>query len=137
MLTGHEEHHDFLRQALLESGTEPADQVDRLVFAHVDMHATYPLLARVSNRELAALSPESLEKVLTIRKQSEQFFVDVITRGSRLGVFTVADPWLATAAIGAMGIRVAEWWSEDLSYTVEEVASTYGRYALSILTERP
>jgi AcrR family transcriptional regulator len=135
MLTGHEEHHDYLRTALLDSGTDPADQIVRLVSAHVVMHATFPLLGRVSNRELAALAPESLEKVLAIRTQSEQLFVEVIARGVRLRAFTVADPWLATAAIAAMGIRVAEWWRDDLDYSVEEVAATYGQYALRILTD--
>ena len=35
-----------------------------LVTAHVVMHATYPLLARVCNKELHALSPANAERVM-------------------------------------------------------------------------
>lgn len=155
MLTGHEEHHDRLRLALLESDPSPTEQVSHLTEAHVRFHATFPLLARVSNRELAALSPPSQERVLAVRRQSEQLFVDVIERGTRLGVFDVAHPWLGLAAIGGMGIRVAEWWDQTgspgavragraprsrgqappaLQFDVDEVARAYAVFAVRLLT---
>ncbi len=135
MLLGHEEHYQMLREALLESGNDPEDQLVRLVGAHVLMHLTYPLLARICNRELEALGPENRTAVRAVRTQSEQLFVDVIERGSRLGVFSVPDAWLATAAIGGMGIRVAEWWSPDLGYAAGDVVSTYCQFALRMLRE--
>jgi len=130
---GHEEHHEVLRQALLEAGAEPVDQITRLVHAHVRFHATYPLLARVCNRELTALARESRDKVLTVRHQSEQLILDVIERGIRLGAFDVPDPWLAYAAIGSMGIRVAEWWGQ-VDYAVDDVADAYAEFASRLLT---
>lgn len=133
MQLGHEEHHEELRHALLEAGTDPSQQIASLVKAHVTMHARYPLLARVCNRELAALAPASCESVLRVRRQSEQLFVDVIERGVRLEVFDVPDPWLVVAAIGAMGIRVAEWWDRSLPYKVEDVAAAYCELALRML----
>ncbi len=133
MHIGHEEHLEHLRGALLESSAEPGDQVEHLMRAHVVMHATYPELARICNREMAALSPGSLEQVEKLRQGAVQLFVDVIGRGVRLGAFSAHDPWLATAALGAMGIRVAEWWDSGGAYDVDDVASTYGRYALQIL----
>jgi AcrR family transcriptional regulator len=135
MLVGHEEHYQLLREALLESGNAPEDQIARLVRAHVLMHVTYPLLARICNRELEALGPENRTRVRAVRNQSEQLFVDVIERGSRLGVFRVPDPWLATAAIGGMGIRVAEWWSTELGFSVDDVVSAYCQFALRMLRE--
>jgi AcrR family transcriptional regulator len=133
MVIGHEEHHDRLSHALLEAGSDAVSQITRLVEAHVRMHATYPVLARVSNRELAALSPTSRESVLSVRSQSEQLFVSVVERGIRLHEFDVREPWLAVAAIGAMGIRVAEWWDESLGYRVEDVAATYAEFAVRLL----
>jgi len=136
MLLGHEEHHDLLRQVLLESGTDPAEQVEQLVTAHVVFHATYPLLARICNRELAALGAVNRDQVVAVRSQSEQLFIDVIDRGVRLEVFSVPDPWLATAAIAAMGLRVAEWWSAEVAYSIEDVAAAYRLFALRLLRER-
>jgi len=51
-----------------------------------------------------------------------------------MGVFEVDDPFLATAAIGAMGLRVAEWWGTYPDYTVEQVAETYAEFAVKLLT---
>lgn len=135
MLLGHEEHLELLRQVLLESGTDPAEQIENLVTAHVVFHATFPLLARVCNREMAALGTANRNQVVAVRNQSEQLFVDVINRGVRLEVFSVPDPWLATAAIGAMGLRVAEWWSDDVPYSIEDVAAAYRLFALRLLRE--
>lgn len=134
MLIGHEEHHDRLRQALLESGADPFDQVNALTEAHVLFHATFPVLARVANREMVPLSPSSREEVLRVRNASNQLFLDVIARGQRLGRFSVAHAWLGLAAIGGMGIRVAEWWPGDGSFSAEEVAREYGHFARRLLT---
>jgi hypothetical protein len=41
--------------------------------------------------------------------------------------------WLAAAAIGGMGIRVANWFSPDGDFTVDEVADRYAEFALSIV----
>ena len=131
---GHEEHRDQLRLALLDAGSQPQEQIRALTRAHVHVHATYPLLTRVCNRELAALRDDARAEVLTIRLDAERMFLDVIERGQRLGAFPVRDPMLAVAAIGAMGIRVAEWWSPELEITADEVADAYAEFAVKLLT---
>jgi AcrR family transcriptional regulator len=134
MVLGHEEHNHLLRQALLETDADPVHQISALVRAHVRLHAAYPLLARVCNREMEALSPANRERVLLVRHDSEQIFQQVIERGARLGVFEAERPWLVVAAIGAMGIRVAEWWEPARGFTVEEVEDEYAEFAVRIVT---
>jgi len=134
VLMGHEEHQDLLRHALLEANADPVDQISRLVHAHVTMHATYPLLARIANRELQALPVESRVRVMDVRNDSVRMVQDVIERGIRLGVFHVDDQWLAAASVLAMGLRVAEWWDIELGYTVERVADAYATFAVRLLT---
>ncbi len=131
---GHQEHNELLRKALMGSGPDPGDQMRALVKAHVVMHATYPLLARVCNKELHALSSANAERVMRIRLDSEQMLLDVVKRGVETGAFHVADPWLAVAAIGAMGIRIAEWFEPGGPRSVEEVADTYSEFALKLLS---
>lgn len=131
---GHEAHRDSLRLALLEVGSDPCDQIAALTRAHVRVHATYPLLTRVCNRELGAVPDDRRDAILAIRLEAERLFLDVIERGIRLGAFTTADPVLGLAAIGAMGMRVAEWWSPELDMTVEHVADTYAAFAVKLLT---
>ena len=38
------------------------------------------------------------------------------------------------AAVGAMGIRVADWWHPDLGVTADEVADAYAAFAVKLLT---
>jgi AcrR family transcriptional regulator len=134
MMVGHEEHREWLRAALLDAGAAPADQIRAVVRAHVGFHATYSLLARVGNRELAALAPPSLQGVAAIRLDDEHLFLGIIERGMRLGAFRVEEPWLAFAALGSMGIRVAEWWDQSRGFSVEQVANRYAEFAVKLLT---
>jgi AcrR family transcriptional regulator len=131
---GHEEHNELLRKALMGSGPDPRDQMKALVGAHVAMHATYPLLTRVCSKELHALSPANAEGVMRIRLDSEQMFLDVVKRGNEMGTFHTPDPWLAVAAIAAMGLRVSEWFEPGGARSVDEVAGTYAEFALKLLS---
>ncbi|HET7531405.1 MAG TPA: TetR/AcrR family transcriptional regulator [Mycobacteriales bacterium] len=131
---GHEEHRDALRLSLLETGTDPDEQIATLTRAHVRVHATYPLLTRVCNRELAAVPDERRDEIVAVRFEAERLFFDVVERGQRLGAFTDVDPMLAVAAIGAMGIRVAEWWHPSLGIDVDAIADTYATFAVRLLS---
>jgi AcrR family transcriptional regulator len=131
---GHEEHRDSLKDALLGAGAEPADQLRAIVGAHVRFHATYPVLAVVSNNELHALSPSSAPEIADIRDEIVRQITDVIERGVRLGRFHCEDPWLATAVIGAAGIRVAVWFPTRADYDVDRVVEQYAAFALKLVS---
>ena len=133
VLLAHEEHRDQLERAVLDAGPEPVEQLQAYVRAHVTMHATYRMLCRVANRELAALSGANAEHVLRVRNSSVQLMQSVLARGSRLGVFAVPEPFVTAAAIGGMGIRVAEWWQPDGPYTAQEVADYYAELAVRMV----
>lgn len=133
MVVGHLEHNEWMRRAVEAAPADPASQMHALVHAHVSVHATYPLLTRVCNKELHALSPENAARVMDVRHDSERLFLDVVERGIADGRFRDADPWLAVAAIGGMGIRVAEWYDPRGPYSVEQVAEAYAQLALRML----
>lgn len=133
-LIGHRGHLEALRSSLLEAGADPVDQLRVLVAAHVGGHMTYPSMARLTNRELGALTPEQLRLVLDIRMQTEQVFIDVIERGRRMGVFGTEDAFLASKAIGAMGVRLPEWWAPGGPRTREQVIEQYVAIALKIVS---
>jgi hypothetical protein len=82
---------------------------------------------------LHALSTGNAERVMRTRLHSEQMFLDVVKRGVEMGSFHVGDPWLAVAAIAAMGLRVSEWFEPGGSRTVDEVAGAYAEFALKLL----
>jgi AcrR family transcriptional regulator len=130
---GHEEQYHGVRTAVLGSGGDPSDQIVAYVRAHVGFHTTYPMLAVVSNSELHALSEELGAATFVLRRQSEGLMQDIVQRGIAGGVFHVPDPWLAVAAIGGMGLRVAYWFSPDYNLTAAQVADGYAEFALRLL----
>ncbi|MDP9164462.1 MAG: TetR/AcrR family transcriptional regulator [Actinomycetota bacterium] len=130
---GHKAHYEALRNALMDAGADSSDQLAAVVGAHLRQHLDYPSLARVTNRELQALTPDQLQSVMAIRAQSEQIFIDVIERGIRQGAFDSSDSFLVAKAIGAMGIRLPEWWSPASHRTREQIIDRYTQYALKLL----
>jgi len=130
---GHEEQYSLVRTAVLGNGADPRSQIVAYVRAHVGFHTSYPMLAVVSNAELHVLGEELGSATFLLRRQSEGLLSDIIKLGIDQGVFHVPNAWLATAAIGGMGIRVAYWFSPDYHVTAEEVADGYAEFALRIL----
>src|SRR3954451_6327303 len=131
---GHRSHYESLRDALMGAGADPRDQLREVVFAHVRVHLDYPSMARLTNRELRALTPEQLQDVLAIRTQSEQIFIDVIDRGVKLGEFTSDDSFLDAKVIGAMGVRLPEWWTPDSRRSREQIIDKYVACALKLVS---
>lgn len=132
-MIGHRMHLQAVRDALMDAGRDPRDQLAAVMGAHVTVHLDYPFMARLTNRELRSLAPEQLEEVLTVRRAAEQVSIDVIERGVRMGVFHVDDPFLAARALGAIGIRIPEWWNPDApERTREEILEAYVSYALKL-----
>lgn len=133
---GHEEHQRALRAALLDAGSSPADQLAALVRAHVRLHAEYAMLATVANHELHALPEELAGVTMTLRRQSEQLLIEICERGVAQKKFKTPDVLITAAAIGAMGMRVAQWYHADLGKTVDEIANVHAELALRMFGAR-
>jgi AcrR family transcriptional regulator len=134
MTLGIRAHRDELKAALLDAGREPEEQVRALTRAHVLVHLRYQPLARLTNRESRALTDEQRASVALVRGESERMFFDVIERGRGLGTFRADDPLLTVYAIGAMGVRAAEWWTPEVDRTPDQIADTYADFAVRLLT---
>ena len=130
---GHEELHQRMQQALIDAGSEPADQLAALVRAQVLAHTDFPLLALVANQELHALTAEQAAPALALRNQTRDLALRVLRRGVQHGVFTVDDITLAATAIASMGMRVANWFGPDQPYTRDQVADAFAGIALRIV----
>ena len=127
-------HRERITEALLEAGSPPAQQIRAIARAHVLVHLEFPHLARVINRDVAALSDEQVEAVHRVRDDTMQTFLDVIKRGQRLGVFRADDPRLAVTGIAAMGIRAPDWWDPSSDLSADAIADTYADFAVRLLS---
>ncbi|WP_165960324.1 TetR/AcrR family transcriptional regulator [Actinocrispum wychmicini] len=148
---GLDEHRHRLQQAVLDAGSGATDQLRALVRAHVRMYATYPLLMRVCDRQEHALPESELKATLETHVDAASIGMEVLQRGVAAGEFVDSDPFLTTAAIAAMGIRVAEWYGAshfhqlqvpDMPdagvtrerYTIDEIADTYADFAVRMVS---
>lgn len=131
VLIGHQEHHRALTAAS-DPKASPVDQLRSLVRAHVRFHAEHPRLALVANAELHALSSDLVGPSLAVRDSATQLLLDVARAGVKAGAFDPVNEWLAVAAIGGMGIRVANWFPHE-DETIDEVADTYAEFAIRIM----
>jgi AcrR family transcriptional regulator len=127
---GHEAHHGALREALLQSGSDPVEQLRSLVMAHARMHATYPDLAIVVNDQISALSADLAAPAQVLRHQSRALLLDVLRRGVTLSRFSMPRIEVVAAAIGAMGMRIPYWYDAGVGLDVEELAATQAELAL-------
>lgn len=130
---GHDEHLGAMRRALVDAEAGPVGQIQALVRAHVRLHAEYAMLAVVANNEMHALSPELVAPALALRQQAEGLLMDVAARGVEDGVFDTPDVFLAVAAIGGMGMRVAHWYRVKRDLSIDQLTQVYAEFALRIL----
>lgn len=130
---GHEEQYRGVREAVFSSRPDAREQIVAYVRAHVGFHTTFPMLAVVSNAELHVLGDALGSETFALRRQSEQLLSEIIERGVGHGVFHIPNVWLAVAAIGGMGLRVAYWYTPDYRLAAEQVAEAYADFALRIL----
>ena len=138
VLVGHEEHHARLVSALLESGTDPRDRLAALVRAHVRAHTDYPMLAVVASNEMHALSPAAAAPAVAVRRRSEALLAEVLAIGHQQGAFDLVHPEATAAAIGSMGIRVANWYpAPQADLTPSQLADAYASLALRMTGARP
>ena len=132
-LIGHRMHRDALRAAAAAAGEDPTAQLLAVFQAHLRVHLDHPAIARLTNRELGALAPDHLAEVLVVRQESEDVFVRVLERGMREGAFPVTDAFLVGKALGALGIRLPEWWAPDGPRSRQEVLDQYSAYATALV----
>ena len=119
--------------ASVASLSDPVEQLGQLVEDFVRDHAEEHTGARVINYELAALSPEHLAEIRTIRHEIDLVVRDVLDRGVTAGVFTTPDSRMTALAILSLGIDVARWYREEGRWTPEQVAAHYRLLALRMV----
>lgn len=133
---GHERTLEVVKDAVASS-KDPREQLLAAVRGFVVDHARDHTIARIVNYELAALDPDHLRTIITIRRAIEQQMRDVVNTGVASGAFVTANPRMTAVAVLSLGIDVARWYRDDGTWTPEEIAEHYAELALRILGADP
>ena len=92
----------------------------------------------IGNSELRSLTPAHRRKVVKLRDQYEERFVDIIERGVADGSFQAPDAKLTAWAILAVGTSTSTWFRPDGRLQLEEIAALYTDLVLNgLATARP
>lgn len=119
--------------AALTPGLQPEQALRAAVESHVRFHAEHQGAIAIAYQDMEFLTAEHRAEIVRLRREYESIVVDLIERGAQADQFAVGDPRLAAVAILSMGIRVAAWFRADGRLSAEQVATTYGQYALRIV----
>ncbi len=130
---GHQTLLKAFHTALLESGSDPREQLAALARAHAAIHLKHPQLAVVVNEEMDLLPPALISVSVALRAEGTSLLVEVVERGIAQKLFSVPDLAVTVAAIAAMGMRLPYWHQPGKDESVEQLAQTHGVLALRLV----
>lgn len=116
---------------LLESRAElpeeetPLMALETFTRFHIRFHSERPEEVFIAYMELRNLSEENFARIETLRRTYEDQLEEILRAGMAEGVFTIADPKLATMAVIAMLTGVNTWFREGGRLSLEEVEQIY------------
>lgn len=130
-LYGHRAALEILTEA--DMGLSPADRLRGMVAAFTAWHAEHHTIARVVQYELAALSPDHLAEVATIRRSISSKIEHVLADGVADKTFAVEDLPGTTLAVLSLSIDVARWYDPVRRARPAELGKLYADLALRMV----
>ena len=131
---------DLLREfdARLAVVTDSVERLRAAIEVHVFFHTARAREVFIGNSELRSLTAAHRRKVVKLRDQYEERFVDIIERGVADGSFQAPDAKLTAWAILAVGTSTSTWFRPDGRLQLEEIAALYTDLVLNgLATARP
>ncbi|HWC13292.1 MAG TPA: TetR/AcrR family transcriptional regulator [Actinomycetota bacterium] len=125
---------ESLEAAVAAAGEDPVSRVHAYCRAHALFHTTYITEARVANREIASLTPEHLEQVVSMRTRATNQLRALIQEGVEAGVFEVPHVEAVANLILTMAISIAGWYRPGGALDREQMADLDAEMALRMLT---
>lgn len=123
--------------ALMQNGRgtsdNPRDQLRTVVKDFIADHARHHTRSRILNYEMAALNPEHLEEIMTLRHRIDVELIGLIAEGIEAQAFDIPDPRIAASAILSLGIDLARWFRDDFRLSPDELGAEYADIALRIV----
>ncbi len=131
---------DLLREfdARLESVTDSLKRLRTAIEVHVFFHTARAREVFIGNSELRSLTAAHRRKVVKLRDQYEERFVDIIEQGVADGSFQAPDPKITAWAILAVGTSTSTWFRPDGRLQLDDIATLYTDLVLNgLATGRP
>jgi AcrR family transcriptional regulator len=117
--------------ARLATVTGSVDRLRVAIEVHVFFHTARAREVFIGNTELRSLTPAHRRKVVKLRDQYEQRFVEIIEHGVADGSLQARDPKLSAWAILAVGTSTSTWFRPDGRLHLDDIATLYTELILN------
>ncbi len=124
----------------LKSSLAGIDDVEERMRAAVESHVRFHLERQkenfIANSELRGLTPAHYREIVTRRDEYERIFQEIISDGSKGGVFADVDVKILSYAILTLCTAGATWYKPTGRLTIDEIAQIYETFILSGLKQK-
>jgi len=128
--------HELLARitAALAEAESPAQCLDAIIEATVRAHAEYPLLAIVTNKEVAVLGPDLAGPATAPTREAAALLRRILAEGVASRVFDLPEPEITAHILEGMAQHLAGWVDPD-NDEPEQLAREYVRTARRIVAD--
>jgi TetR/AcrR family transcriptional regulator, cholesterol catabolism regulator len=120
------------REALVDAGGVPAEELASLVRAHVIFIGRNLLDCYVGDTEIRSLDAANRKRIVKLRDQYDELWADVISRGVASGGFEIHDQKLFRLGVTQMVNGVAYWYRPGGEKTLATIADEFAELALAM-----
>ncbi|MEV2238146.1 TetR/AcrR family transcriptional regulator [Micromonospora sp. NPDC049891] len=131
--TGHERALAYIQDPAVTAVEDSAERLRAIIARYTTWHARHHVAARVSQYELAGLTPEHYAEVLELRHQTNEFLRDTVARGMADGSFAPVDVKRITRAMLSLSIDLVRWYRLEGSDSPEQLGEYYADLALKLV----
>lgn len=132
ILAGHKDSLEILEET--EAGGSAVTYLKSLMARFVAWHAHHYIAGRVSQYELAALSPDHYKEIVELRRKSTAIFSHAVIRGIEEEAFAPVDVHRVVRAMLSLGVDLVRWYRPDGSDSPEQLGDFYADLALGMVT---
>jgi AcrR family transcriptional regulator len=136
MRTAHERALVYVRDPSVEEAAGAAERLAAIVSRHTAWHARYHVAARVSQYELAGLTPGHYDEIIQVRHQTNDVFRATVEQGMAEGAFAPGDVNRLVRGMLSLSIDLVRWYRLDGPDSPEQLGDFYAGLALRMVMNK-
>lgn len=136
MRTAHERALAYVKDPSVEETADAAERLAAIVSRHTAWHARYHVAARVSQYELAGLTPGHYDEIIQVRHQTNDVFRATVEQGMAEGAFAPGDVNRLVRGMLSLSIDLVRWYRLDGPDSPEQLGDFYAGLALRMVMNK-
>lgn len=136
MRTAHERALAYVKDPSVDEAASAAERLAAIVSRHTTWHARYHVAARVSQYELAGLTPGHYDEIIQVRHQTNDVFRATVEQGMAEGAFAPGDVNRLVRGMLSLSIDLVRWYRLDGPDSPEQLGDFYAGLALRMVMSK-